>query len=97
MKGPQSEMKMEQNTTPGAVVKFLCRLNGVTLRQEDWTFEVICRAYERDGKLSRRMFAVLKQKVDCLNGWGTTELPEPREQAIINRIFASKGFIEPFN
>ena len=87
MKGPQSEMKMEQNTTPGA---------GVTLRQEDWTFEVICRAYERDGKLSRRMFAVLKQKVDCLNGRGTTELPEPREQAIINRIFASKGFIEPF-
>ena len=88
MKGPQSEMKMEQNTTPGA---------GVTLRQEDWTFEVICRAYERDGKLSRRMFAHLKQRVDCLDGRGTTELPGPREQAIINRIFALKGLIEPFN
>ena len=78
---------MKPNTTPGA---------GATLSQQDWTFDVICRAYEQDGKLSRRMFAVLKQKVDLLDGRGTAELPELSDEAIINRIFASKGFSEPF-
>jgi len=67
---------MTNNATPGA---------GVLLRHEDWSFEVICRAYLREGKLSRRMFGKLKQMVLLLTETcedPTADLPQPDKNVI---------------